>query len=732
MKKIIVIAVSVAAFLVGAVFVLPYLIPASYGLNYIETNVIAGADVRVAVEKIKFQLFPVPGYTIHNLELFSTKPPFQGQSVLKVAKMSGTFSISDLIGGRVVVSANMTGAVIDVNFSEGQNNVGPLAAPLLKPVMDGPFDITRIDASKSKINITRDGTLILVIDALAFAAAGANASAVRDVYLSGTLINPLRGASPVGSAGMAAAISGRIVPDIGKKEVAVRGLKVALANSHATVDATLNMSGAPYEYEAHIVSPDLQYQTISELISFASEKIFPFPSWEGALNAGATIKTNEDAMDVALSLDATAARFALGGVFFKGADTPFRASADIQILPESVDFRQVELDIAQDKIGIKGSVQRNDAGSVQINISGNELSSAVLNSFVPRLVLVSAIEGVDLTANLDGEIFSDAPTKVSGNFRASRLGIAGFDFSEAEGSFEKTEGGFSVSPFKANIGGAEAEDKSGAVLNGGVQVKFGDTVGITADATVEHLDAAKTKFLAGVVTGFASSSLRITTEGLDAAALGNNLKIVGTLNMPSANLNKTKILSKIFSADMWAMFEMLTQAKPKPEATAKLESVTADAKDLNISFDYSKGSLNLSSVAWKNPLYEIKLSALVDSLGEFRGSGELFIPKLIAAGLLPLPPVQKALLDAQGRFIIPLLLGGKLPEISVIEDQARLETFIKEKFKPKTPAAPAPAAPAKEAEAKPPPVKEEAKAALPAKKAPEQKAEDVLKVIIGK
>lgn len=67
---------------------------------------------------------PHPGYTIKNLAIISTEPPFVGQTAISVGKIEGDLSLMSLLRGEIVTAMKFYDVSVNYRVSSGVSNLG--------------------------------------------------------------------------------------------------------------------------------------------------------------------------------------------------------------------------------------------------------------------------------------------------------------------------------------------------------------------------------------------------------------------------------------------------------------------------------------------------------------------------------------------------------------------------------------------------------------------------------
>ncbi len=112
---IIVIALAIAG---------PRLIPAATYQKIVQESLVEGLDARVEMGEFRFRIIPYPGYTIHDLSIVSTKPPFQGMPVIQAKTINGSLSFPALLRGKIDTAVEMRDVAVDIRMASGISNLG--------------------------------------------------------------------------------------------------------------------------------------------------------------------------------------------------------------------------------------------------------------------------------------------------------------------------------------------------------------------------------------------------------------------------------------------------------------------------------------------------------------------------------------------------------------------------------------------------------------------------------
>ncbi|MFH0798997.1 MAG: AsmA family protein [Pseudomonadota bacterium] len=742
MKKraLIAAAIAVAAVVVAAVAG-PLLIPTSIYSRWLESKIAQPRNLRISVEKVGVQFLPYPGYTIRGFNLVSTDAPFQGLSIISAKKIRGSLSLLGLVRGKAIVSIRATDATVDIRTADGRSNLDALTS---KAPSDDGLEVRAIELSKARVNFWESGVGTFSIGSIRLSAGNISQSGGfgADIRMAGRLYDTASAATGGKPQQADITISGRVTQDSRRREIAARALRFSLAGTQMTTDFSINYGISPASFDIHIASPDLSSASLLPFAGQSSGALLPGVEWQGSVAADLSLKGTRDACEIIAQMDATTAMLAVGGFFKKGAGLPLKVSLSLLASPTELAVREGNLSLGQQNFGIKGNIMRNEVLTAHLAVSASGLADTSLKFFFPRLALVESFEGLDLSADISGPLVSAIPMSASGSFKAGKAKMLGIELSDATGSFERSaaQGSISFPVLKASLYGGS--------ISGNGSVLAGEMPEISFDGVAEHIDAAALPPIKGLIAGEASFVVHAASRGADAAFLVENLKLSGSLVIPKGTWSGAKQPAQVFSADTWKSLEESTATALTTAAEEKLAASAGTIESFNAAFESAEGILKATSVSWSHDNYEAKTEATVDRALAVKGEGEISIAKAMAFQLVP-PAAQRLLLNDSGKLVIPVTLGGKLPEIEMRADREKLAARIKEKAtgipagkqaiqqaKPEEPAKPeaaslAPQAPAKQKKPKAPAAPQEKKSGKPVL-TPKQSDEDVLKVIIGR
>ncbi|HQC50570.1 MAG TPA: hypothetical protein PKW68_02050 [bacterium] len=123
MKKILVATLVAVALLLIAAIAGPFFISTDKYRTLIERS-IGGSGSRVAMSSFRLRFVPHPGYTIKNLAIISTEPPFVGQTAISVGKIEGDLSLMSLLRGEIVTAMKFYDVSVNYRVSSGVSNLG--------------------------------------------------------------------------------------------------------------------------------------------------------------------------------------------------------------------------------------------------------------------------------------------------------------------------------------------------------------------------------------------------------------------------------------------------------------------------------------------------------------------------------------------------------------------------------------------------------------------------------
>lgn len=753
MGKTILVILASAVLLVAAILIAPYFVSSSTGINWLKDNLFEKTGANVSAEKFRLRLLPYPSYSIEGLTVaLPTEAGGQAYS-LKAKKVSGEISLWQFLTGKVQASVKIDDASLNVTLSGDDKGTTALVAIAAATQPTDAFELTKLDIDNSRLYIMKEAQPVFIIEnAQSAITPTPGQKGAVDIELAGTVINPFVAQSAVQSGKSSLYFKGQLVLDLVKKELNTNSFAYNFANSQGAISAKINFDSLPIKYNITNSTKGLNYQNASSIFSLLLSKPVYTPQWDGELSVESTFtNTTQEAPELTLNIEATNTRFAFGKWFIKAMSQPFRLGADMLFYPQNLTLKNIVASLAQETINMQGDVLLDGTGTFRLNISGTEISGSVSKTFFPQLGLLDALEHLVISASVEGALFNETPTKVSGSLKVGQLGALGFLISDVESLFDGSvdtanltiqKGNLSFAPTAAAAAPAEVNRISGKAT-----VKLGDTTALAFEGSVDPFDFASLPALGGFLPAKGNLSLKLSTDGTSPQDLITNLKTSGTATLTATDFGGRKLFSKVFSAETWNQIETLIGTKPIPAIIQKLENATQESASFTVQFDSLQGNLNLTNMTWKGKEYEASLKGTITAPNELRADGEIIFPKSIALGLISAPLAQKALFGKEAKFSIPIIAGGKFPEITILTDQAKLDNTIKPKFTPKVvatkeaaaavpsekPRAPEPTktptpAPAKEPEKSKTPEKIEHTKSQPSS----QNTEDILKVIIGK
>ncbi|MFH1829986.1 MAG: hypothetical protein ABH871_04335 [Pseudomonadota bacterium] len=538
-------------------------------------------------------------------------------------------------------------------------------------------------------------------------------------------------------------IEGQIFVDTMGGEISGRDVRAYINGAQLVADISANYSMSPPSYDVHIATLDLNPDAFAPMLSFIGRTL-PFKlSWQGSVGADVSFKGTRDTGELALQLDATQARMFADNSAIKEPGILLKAQADVLVKPDSFAFDRASLTLAGSDMNIAGEIKRDEDFETRLSVSGDGLTLAAIQTLLPWLSNMGSMENGSVDLTLEGPLAKSEELEVQGRLEASKAGIADISLSEVSTSFVREDGKISFVTLKGKFADAD--------LSGNGQIQLGALPAMNFDVVVGDVETQNIQTIGNAISAKASLVVKAQSEGTDRESLQKNLLLSGSIVSSNAKISESKGAAGAFSKNTWDEIESKSGAILRETTEKELENVGDEVSDFKASFEITDEKIEISEASWKAKEYSALLTTTVLSSGELTASGTLAVEKDISEKLVADAQARKMLLNTKGMLIIPVSGSGKLGEPKLEIDSVKLTALIEDRLKPKPAteiveeekimevekkmeAEEKVEAEEKIEEKKPAQIKEEKRTpskAQPARKAPDQPVEDVLKVIIG-
>lgn len=542
-----------------------------------------------------------------------------------------------------------------------------------------------------------------------------------DVHMNGAILNS---ASPNFS------VNGKFLYDGSRREITAKGIKLFLLGAQASADVTLNTGTYPSSFDLHFATSSLSPAILEPLYPRALKDFLSTLVWRGSAAIDLSAKGTSDAYGAELILDITSSDMAYGKIFSKGAGLPFKITSSIFVQPEEVIIREMSASLGDDRLILKGDVKRDEFLTSHINLSGDGLDDSLLKIFFPKFAVLDAFEGLGVSIDADGPLIGEQPVQFKGNFKAARAKLSNTSIENFEGVLGREQSQLVFLSIKGTFAGGE--------VSGNGSITFGEKTEYRFDGVAEHSDVEKFDSLGGVLRGQSSVVIHAYTDGIDPLSITNNLKITGSLIVPTGQWTNAGTLKGVFSQDTWKAIETLAGVPLDVAQKTKIVGASDDFSNLNSTFEMTGQSLAFGAMSWGNPMYSVEAMQGSLSLPQYaagpsagqapavadaqiKADAIFIIPSTIAKQLVTDVSARKKILDKEERLVLPVIITGSLKLPAYQLDHVKLVRQVEEKPIDEAPAR-EPAKIIRSGEEKGLP----GKASPPEAKAPEQQTEKPL------
>lgn len=501
------------------------------------------------------------------------------------------------------------------------------------------------------------------------------------------------------------------------REIKLQISRAQISSVDITGTVAIDRGVNPQSFDAHLVSPNLDRKIVDffdPLLPFHFDSNF---IWDGQIAVDLSLKGSSNNFALSSRLDLSRAGIVFEDILKKDPGVFLKSSVSLSVSPENIAVDQVEINLGQENIKISGDVQRNDNYTFKASVLGDGLGSSTVGSIFPWFIFLESFEGLNLESDVSGEIFGSAPFNVKGNFTSGKIKIMDTDFEDVEGAFERFSEGLKFPYIKGKL--------SNASVSGSGSVMFDDEELTSFEAVIEHADISSFKILSGAISGDSKMVVKLESKIVNQETGEKDIKASGSVVASDASFTK-KGINQFFGETTWKDISEVLQAELNAFAEEKLSTVDSSVKDLKATFELSNGKLSVSSLDFLNVDYKASLEITMDELGVVSGKGFIAPSKPISSKLLP-ESIQKSVFDKKGDFLLPTIIGGKLPDFIVLFDRTQFENIFRGKTKPEKKVEPAKTMQAKETQPK-----SKQKKIKKREEYYQQTEEDILKVIIGK
>lgn len=694
MRRIVLIAIAVFGFLMISVAVVPYFIPTDTYRGWVERQIARDIAVRVEMGKLHLRFIPYPGYTIRNMSLVSTTPPFKGRTVLTAKRVEGDMSLFGLLKGKVVTRIKAYDVKMDYRVEGGVSNLGQMLGWSAGTAKVENGDYSLMLRSVDVIGGALDVFLENEIDP--FVISGIDL-AVRNPTLveNGDAGMPLKvygaeirmNGSMLGSRSPNFSITGKFVYDSSRGEFSAKGVSFYLLGAQMSADVLVNTGISPHVFDIHVATPAVAPSMLAPICPQSVKQMMTDLAWDGTAALDISMKGSKDASDLDVVLDATPSSIKWGEIFSKGVGLPLKISSSFYVSPHAVSIRDLTVNLNQDRMIFKGDIKRDEDFTMDLTIGGDGLNDAVLEAFFPKLAIMDSFEDMKISIDVDGPLLGTESTpKIKGEIRTKDSQIAGIKIADLDGVFLR-EGDEIIFP---SIRGMFADGE----LSGNGSIKTGEKTEYDFEGVVKQTEIQKIEVLGGMLRGQASLVVKAATSGSESISIEDNLKISGSLLIPSGSFATVKLGEGLFSEETWKGLETLAGAPFDSASKSKMKEISQEFNEMEASYELTSDKLDVTSLSCSSPQYTIEemggsvmlepdnsegpeAEGTVD--GKIHMEGLLIIPKGVARQLVVDVSARKKILDEEERLVLPIMVGGTLKALTFQLDHVKLAKRVEER-----------------------------------------------------
>lgn len=594
-----------------------------------------------------------------------------------------------------------------------------------------PLSIRSVDAVRSRILIDAESMPRPVV-------IGNASFSLREISAEGGISMKMKLTGAVGEATSPnLSAECRLSIDDANREARAEGLRIYFNGSQFAGNASANYGSSPVSLDIHLASPDLVPASAGALLAYSGRSLPPALSWQGRLAVDARYAGTADAGRLSLSLDARDALISSAGPLKKEQGGALKVAFESTISDAALSISKGSVVIGSGEFSVTGEIGRDDILSASLVLSGSGLGAEAAGFFMPGLSAAADIGEFSAEVRMTGPLAGDSPAAVSGRVEAPKVTAAGIEISDVAFSFERGDDSISLVSIRGSFAGGE--------VSGTGRIATQPIPSIEFDVVGHDVDASGIKSAAGLVSGKAGLVVRGRGEGADDYSLQQDLVLSGTIVMPEFAGSALRSLAGFFDPKLVDRIASASGVKLEPSALPGREGEEAPGSDLKASFEIAKGLLSIDGASFSGDRFAARLSASAQPDTSLAGEGEAWIDAETARGIAPDPAAQKALLESDGRLLIPVEIRGTIsrPQVSFVESKFTEMMQAGRRIKERA----AEAAKGEEAKAKPKPKppgqaqtprpkpksapKKKAPTGKPSSTSPIDDVEQVLKVIVG-
>lgn len=691
---------GVVAGLIAAIIVLfiaPFVVPTGHYKDAITDEIRTFADGDIAIGSFGFQILPYPAFTLKDVTVTTTKPPFKGLPVFHADLVQAGLSPGAFLVGKTITDLRISGIVFDHRVAaDGTTNLSLLRKQGEEAQeKKKEYVIRSLFISGGSFNHLKEGAeKPFIIDQIELASS--------DIKLEGPVSTTLKLAAVIeGAVRQVVNISGSFTVDTTAKVVQAKQMDLLYGGARFSVDGS-------YRYDTktvdvHFATPQVAVQTLGIFFPSLLKGLPLGIELDGPFALDTTLSGTKDNMSVKVGLDLTQARLKIGQLFAKDARLPFKIVFSGAYQAASITIDDLTLSVGENSFRLAGTILDQPFYPAALALTTAAFDQARLKSHFPFLNIFDELASPVISINFQGPILQDVGRTVTGHLSAQKAVALNHTLSNLELDFQYMQDAVQIGQMKAVL-------YDGALSGSGtIDLKAIPTFHF--EFVADNLDTAKIPTLPAVMNGIGSMVVKVDASGTDNASMKESFVSEGSLVIPAGQLSAFKVGKQILTEGVWKTLDQYVTGGVDIATRDGLVALESEVKDLRAPFNVKGNILTLPRIEWSHPSYKIDGKGSIGFVGDVTGDGVLSIAKDTVVRLIKDPASRKAVTTAEGNLNVPFVVSGTLMAMSVRPDEAKFADNLKrtapQPVAPAQPAEPAPvtpAAPVPAAPVIPPPV----------------------------
>jgi hypothetical protein len=708
--KAILFALAIAMAIIVALLAAPLIIPTSAYEHLFVRSMSHHLGCTVTVDKMRVRFLPYLSFTISGVTLTSQEPLFQQRPVATVERITGAFSVVDIIRHRLDTTLTIDGLHINrISTATGNTNLDPVFSKLMAPAGDNPLagwqiDIDSISISNGSFNDYGPGGQLVshtLIDRISIN----NFITGQDLSGSAYMKATMYGASKPNFE-----ISGQFFFDRPSTTFHARECKIDIAGISGTLDASFELAKKPIHFVLHGATPSATLQQLGPLFPSISKGFPAGIFWSGPVALDLYLKGSRHTTGIRLQAEASMSEVKVNDIFVKPRGRPMKIGYSGSDQPSHLTIDALNIRLGDNLIHISGSILHQPDHQAQLKITSEGFKYSELITVIPLLENFEKLDGPNFSATVRGSLDQAANRLMSGQLYSKSAKIMDADLTDFEIDFHQ-EGQRIKLPL---IKGTLFDGKLSA--NG--EATTGDRLQYNIEAVINDFDFEKMPRLAGLISGRGSLVFKLTNNGRPSVS--------GVMVAPRASVSTLPVGTNLLGPQTWKTIEsQLEGTKLEVKGSDALTYLDPSVKDLHASFSLAKNIVTITDLRYLNPLYSLWLHGTIDPSSVIEATGSIWLNKNTTTKLIKDPVLQKKITNRDGELQIPFSLKGKSSALELKLAEEELKRIIEgnSASSPKT------AEPKKK---KPPPKKKKPRprSRPRSRSIPPSQTDDIMKVII--